>query len=276
LVGLCFQACAAVWERFGMGVLQTGGALGHQNLLGLVSHFVVFPWFALLLAGERGWRPILGPLAGLIVDILTVSRATIGLAAAGYGGLFVLSALRRWTPHKASFEQRFRTDSTSNYDERAAFEKAAALMLSDHPLGVGANYYVVAANTGGYNYRAGVAAVIGSESANVHNIYYLVAAETGYIGLVTLVLMLFQPLLVAFRCGWRNRGDRRGDLLLGFGTSLFIVYIHSYFEWTLVTFTPQYIFALDTGMVAGIATQLGYWRAPKRATASLSLERWHP
>jgi O-antigen ligase len=284
-IGLGFEACAAIWERFGLGILQTGGSLGHQNLLGLMSHFVVFPWFALLLAGERGWRPVIGPLAGLVVAALTVSRATVGLAAAGYLGLFALSMLRKWTSRKAmllvagaavagilapvvlsSFERRFSDEPKvqSTYDERAAFENAASMMISDHPMGVGANYYVVIANTGGYNSRAGVAPIIGSDTANVHNIYYLVTAETGYVGLVTFVLMLLQPLIVAFRCGWRNRGDRRGDLLIGLGMALLMVYIHSFFEWIFISFSSQYIFALEAGLVAGLATQLGYWRVPAR------------
>ena len=130
-------------------------------------------------------------------------------------------------------------------------------------MGVGANYYVVMANVGGYNTRAGVAARLGSDSANVHNIYYLVAAETGYIGLVTFLLMILQPLIVAvLRCGWRSRGDKRGDLLLGLGMSLLVVYIHSYFEWIFISFDAQYMFAMDVGIVAGLATQLGYWRSP--------------
>ena len=53
-------------------------------------------------------------------------------------------------------------------------------------------------------------AIIGSDSANVHNIYYLVAAETGYIGLIAFVWLLLQPLIVAFRCGWRNPRDQEG------------------------------------------------------------------
>ncbi len=283
-IALCLEACFAIWERFGLGVLQAGGTMGHQNFLGLMSHFVTFPWLALLLAGERGWLPIVAPLAGLVIAALTVSRGTVGLVGAGYVGIFALSLLRRWTTRKAlflaaavasacllapivlsSFEQRFNAEvDTGDYDERAAFEKAAAMMVSDHPLGVGANYYVMAANIGGYNNRAEVAGIVTSESANVHNVYYLVTAETGYIGLVTFVLMLLQPLFVAFRCAWRNRGDRRGDLLLGLGMSLFIVYIHSYFEWVFVTFSAQYMFALDVGLVAGLATQLGYWRSPAR------------
>lgn len=285
-IGLCFEACFAVWERFGLGMFQVGGTLGHQNFLGLMSHFVTFPWLALLLAGEKGWLPVAGPLAGLIVAALTVSRGTVGLMGAGYVGIFALSGLRRWTRRKAlvlaagvacfcvlapvilsSFETRFSEQEATpgydpSYDERAAFENAAKNIILDHPFGVGANYYVVAANTGGYNARAHVSWTSGSESANVHNIYYLVTAETGYIGLVTFALMLLRPLIVAFRCGWRNRKDRRGDLLLGLGMSLLMVYIHSYFEWIFITFQAQYMFALDAGLVAGLATQLGYWRSP--------------
>jgi O-antigen ligase len=282
-MGLCVAAGDAIWERFGSGILQTGGTLGHQNDLGLTSHFVTFPSIALLLAGEPGWQPIVGVLAGLVIAVLTVSRATIGLLAIGCVGLFGLSALRRWTLRKAlllaagiaaagiltplvlsSLEERFAKPETTQgaYDERAAFENAAEMMISDHPMGIGANYYVVVANTGGYNDRARVAQIIGSDSTNVHNIYLLVTAETGYIGLVTFLLVLLQPLIVALRCGWRYRGDRTGDLLLGLGISLFIVYVHSYFEWIFISFTPQYMFALDGGLVAGLATQLGYWRSP--------------
>lgn len=285
VIGLCFEAFHAIWQRFALGMLQPGGTLGHQNYLGLMSHFVTFPWLAMLLAGERTWQATVGPLAGVIIAVLTVSRATIGLVAAGSVALFSLSALRRWTTRKSlffmagltiscivapfvvsSFGERFNgRPSAESYDERAAFEKAAGMMISDHPMGVGANYYVVAANVGGYNARAGVAWVIGSDSANVHNIYYLVTAETGYVGLIAFLATIFQPLIVAFRCGWRNRSDRRGDLLLGFGVSLLIVYIHSYFEWIAITFSAQYMLALSVGLVAGLATQLEYWHQFKRS-----------
>lgn len=279
-IGLCFEACFAIWERFGLGILQVGGTIGDKNYLGLMSHFVTFPCIALLLAGERGWQPVAGPVAGLITAILTVSRATVGLLGIGSVALFGLSAIRQWNRRKSlvlvagvaiagvltplmlsSFTDRFDAQQNEGaYDERAAFEKAAGMMISDHPMGVGANYYVVAANNENYNSRAGVAWIVGSDSTNVHNIYYLVAAETGYLGLVTFVLLLLRPLVVAFRCGWMNRGDERGDLLLGLGMALFMVYVHSYFEWIFITFQAQYMFALEVGLIAGLATQLGYWR----------------
>jgi hypothetical protein len=62
--------------------------------------------------------------------------------------------------------------------------------------------------------------------------------------------------------------------MLGLGMSLFIVYIHSYFEWVFITFSAQYMFALNVGLVAGLATQLGYWRsaAGKRRVAGNAIE----
>jgi O-antigen ligase len=278
-IGLCVNACDVVWQRFGLGIHQAGGFLGNQNLLGLLSHFAVFPWFALLLAGARGWQPVATPIAGLIVQVFTVSRATVGLGGIGYVALFFISAMRAWSARKAiifmaallivaiaapfiasSFEARFANEVASNYDERAAFQKAATMIIDDHPFGIGANSYVVIANMDGYNTRAGVAAIVGSDSTNVHNLYYLAAAETGYLGLLTLVVMLLQPLIVAIRCAWRYRKDPRSDLLLGLAVALFVAYAHSYFEWVFITFQVQYMFAMNLGLIAGIAMQMGYWR----------------
>lgn len=278
-IGIWLAAGMAAWQRIGQGVFQPGGTVGDKNLLGLMAHFVGLPWFALLLAGQRGQVPYLAPLGSVITAVLTVSRAALGLTAVGMVLVFMLSILRKWTRRKAiiallsavvllallpialsSLESRFSSEPPpSDYDERAAFQRAAEMILFDHPMGVGANNYVVIANTGGYNERAKVAAITGSLSTNVHNAYLLAAAETGYFGVLTLVLLLLRPLTVAFHCGWRNRGDRRGDLLLGLGTTLLIVYIHSFFEWIFFSFQAQYLFAMTAGLIAGLAQQLGYW-----------------
>jgi hypothetical protein len=91
----------------------------------------------------------------------------------------------------------------------------------------------------------------------------LVAAETGYFGLATFVILLMPPLIVAFSCGLRHAGDVRGDLLIGLGVALLAVYVHSFEEWIFVTFDAQYEFAIEIGMVAGLARELGYWRRPR-------------
>lgn len=278
-LGIGLEVVTTVWQRFGLGILQTGGTVGEKNLLGLMSQFVGMPWFALLLAGRRGPMPLLGALGTVVTSVMTVSRAALGLNAAGMILIFALSTMRNWTSRKAtiallstvalltllpiaysSFESRFNSEpSVGGYDERAAFQSAAKMILADHPLGVGANNYVVVANVGGYNARAHVADTLGSLSTNVHNAYLLTAAEAGYFGLLTFVILLLRPLIVAFRCAWRNRKDQKGDLLLGLGVALVTVYIHCFFEWIFLTFLPMYLFAMTAGLIAGLAQQLGYW-----------------
>ena len=274
--GLLFEAGDVLWERFALGVLQAGGTENHQNVLGMMSHFVVFPLFALLLSRRREWWTSSGSLAGIIVQILTVSRATVGLGLFGYVAVFLLSIAREWTSRKAvilfvslaavavlapltleSFQKRFAVQSFGTYDERVALEKMASLIVSDYPMGVGADNFVIVAIVDGYSQRAGV--IPNSRLAVVHNIYWLVTAETGFLGLIALLNFLVRPLMVAFVCGWRHRKDVRGDLLLGLGVSLLILYIHSLFEWVLITYQPQYFFTLELGMIAGLAQQLGYW-----------------
>ena len=273
------EAVLAIWERFVLGVLQTPGTFGHQNFLGMVSQFVLFPFLSLLLAGKYGRLPLIVSIAAAVIAVLTTSRAAVGLDVFGCSVLFVFSAMRHWTSRKAtialagvvgmmmlspfalsSFDTRFaEAPQLGSYDERSALETAASMMLSDHPMGIGANNYVMVANIDGYNTRAGVAWTSGS--AFVHNVYWLVAAETGYLGLFAFLAMLLGPLLAAFRCGWRHRTDYRGDLLLGFGVALLVVYVHSLFEWIFVTFPFQYMLALTVGAVAGLGQQLGYWHA---------------
>jgi O-Antigen ligase len=289
-VALCVQAVYAIYERFGLGVVQAGGSYGNQNLLGMMSHFIVIPAFAMLLAGQRGTFPILVNAAGAILTVLTTSRATVGLALVGYTMVFMLSAFRGWTPRKAkiailagiglailtplsiaSFEKRASQEKGpegeifSLVDEsRVAMARAASMILTDHPLGIGPNQYLVVANIAGYNTRAGVNWF--DAGSNVHNVYWLVAAETGYAGLIAWLLLLVRPLSASLLCGWRHKHDWRGDLLLGLGVALLVVYAHSYYEWSMVTANVQYLFAVTLGLIAGLAQQLGYWRPARRFT----------
>jgi len=282
--GLILAMCEALWERFGLGILRTQAGFSHENFLGVVSHFVVFPFFALLMAGERGWLAPMISLAGIIIAALTASRATFALAVFGYGVVFIASAMRGWNSRKtivaaislvaifavaplivSSFADRFQSGAVGAFfgtdETRVALAQAASMILADHPMGVGANHFVIAANTGGYYQRAGVSWT--NFSAFVHNAYWLVAAETGYVGIISFVALLLSPLIVAFRCGWRHRRDQRGDLLLGLGVALLTVYLHSFYEWIFVKFEIQYMFAASVGLIAGLAQELGYWQGAR-------------
>jgi hypothetical protein len=286
VAGLFFETAVVILQRFAFGILQASGTESHQNKLGMMCQFVVFPLFALLLNRQRGWLPITGTLAGLVIQVLTVSRATIGLSVFGYVAVYFLSIARQWTSRKAqvllislaavagfapivmsSFETRLNAEYVmwGDYDERTALKTMAAMMLSDYPLGVGANNFVPVAINEGYSERADVSPL--SRAALVHNVYWLVAVETGYLGFATFVLLLMRPMIVSFLCGWRHRQDVRGDLLLGLGVGLLVVYIHSFVEWVLITRGPQYMLALTFGIISGLAQQLGYWRKPATSIA---------
>ena len=202
----------------------------------------------------------------------------------GFLLVFAVSAMRRWSARKGrlafafvvalavmvpiaygALETRFSiAPKSTEYDERAALELAAALLLSDNPMGVGPNSYVVTANTLGYNERAKVAPTVDSRSAHVHNLYFVIADETGYLGLLSFLILLLQPLIVSFVWGWRCRDEICGDLLVGLGVSLTIVYIHSLYEWIFVVHFLQYYFALACGCVAGLVQQFGYGRGKIR------------
>jgi O-antigen ligase len=275
-VGIVMEAGIASWQRFGLGIFQATGSFDHQNLLGMMSQFVTYPYFALLLAGRGGRLSGATILSSCVVAMLSVSRATIGLVIFGFAVVFTFSAVQQWTTRKvlvlligvatvavltplvlSAIEGR-RDNAVDQSDAaRTELNSEAMMILSDYPFGIGANQYVIVAQKEGYR-------KVGSEwGAPVHNTYLLVAAETGYVGLITFVIFLFCPLALAFRCGWRNRRDLRGQLMLGLGVALLSVYIQSFYEWVFLDFAPQYMFALELGLVAGLAQQLGYWRHPR-------------
>lgn len=287
VLGLVLQALVVIWQRFGLGIVQTSGTFFHQNTLGLVTHFVLFPQVALLLAGQRGWQVAATPLAGIVVVVLTTSRAALLFAGLGLVLIYAISALRHWTLRKsligiagglvllafapivvASFQKRFEANplTEDEYDERAAFKRAAAFILHDNPFGVGVNHYVYVAKNFGYSDRAGVAPVEGSRNNIVHNVYWLTAAETGYFGLVAFLLMLAYPLVAALRVGWRTRGSPRGDLLIGLGVGLLIVYAHSTLEYVLVAKEAQYLHAMVIGITLGLVGQVA--RSAERGAAA--------
>ena len=281
--GLLLEVAFAVWQR-AHGVLQTSGTFASQNLLGVISHFVIFPFFAAMLGGRRDRLAPVVVVAGLIIAVLTASRGTIVLDCFGFATVFVVSARGQWTPRKvkilwmgvvalgmfalfaaSSLQQRFHQHEgpglglSEEDSERIRYKQAASEMLADHPMGIGANHFTYVANVDGYFTRVGEVWGLG-RSSNVHNVYWLVAAETGYIGLIAFVSFLLAPLIAAFRCSVRHLGDPRGDLLLGLGCALLVVYIHSFEEWIFVVFDSQYVLAIVMGLIAGLTQELNYWR----------------
>lgn len=281
-IGVAIQFVVVLYQKFGLKMIQPTGTFVHQNTLGLILHLAVFPYFALLLAGQRQLLNILTPMFGLVLTTLIASRAAFGVSGLGFAVTYLLSSLRQWTKGKAltgaaglltvvlclpvaymSFATRFEAAPLIEdvYDERAAFNRAALAMLDAHAFGVGANHYSYVGKNYGYSVRAGVVPLEGSLNNIVHNAYYLNAAEAGYLGFFAFTLLILFPIWIALRYSWLARRDLRGDLLLGLGSAMAMVATHSLLEYIVVIKEVQYVLAITVGMTFGLAHQVKVSRA---------------
>ena len=291
--GIAFQALFSIIQHFGYGVVQASGTMGHQNLLGMMTHFALLTALALILAGDRALILKVGVAAACITIALTGSRGTLGFASAGVVVLFAFSLLQRPTAKKMrvagaalavllvlapvayfTLEKRFATSNDNGtYDERAAFKRAANAMWADHPFGVGANEYVVVANTKGYSANAGVIWTGGSRAANVHNAYLLIAAETGWFGLITFLLLYVTAIISGIRAAWTKPLSQHNELALGAVVALVTVATHNFYEWIFVTELTQYLFGLMLGFTMG----LGMAKASRPLLSNVDrAQRSHP
>ncbi|GAA4745074.1 hypothetical protein GCM10023264_07960 [Sphingomonas daechungensis] len=273
--GLIFQAMFAI-SQSASGAAQASGEFSSPNLLGMMAHFAIFPAFALLLARkDTGWA-LAAFIAAVVVDLLTASRATMGLAAIGLALLGVVSIMKSSTTWKfgivgagalmvaavspfaiGAIQDRQATNNSESSDaQREAMKDAARMIIADHPFGVGPDQYVVVSNMGGYSARAGVGWMSATRGTSVHESYLLVWAETGLLGLITFLMVLFRPMIGTYRAAFRFRKEFESELLLGFAVATTIVAIHLLYEWLWIMFLLQYTFAMTTGVAIGIAIRL--------------------
>ncbi len=263
-IGICIEAIVVLWFKVTTGVVQSTGTFGHQNMLGMVIHFVVFPFVAIILNRKsKLWEKSV-VLSGAAIAILTASRASIGLFGLGVAAVMILSMAIHPSVKKFkmlmvllvasaiaiplalnSLGSRFGDVPLSDeYDERAAYSAAAWAISSAYPLGAGANTFVVVANSEGFYANAGVAPVSSSLSGHVHNAYLLILAEMNVVGLAAFVWGLAVVMVSCFGGAIREPESERGALMLGILVAFTIVAVHSWFEWVFITATGQYFSAV--------------------------------
>ncbi|QDG74816.1 O-antigen ligase [Labrenzia sp. PHM005] len=275
--GIMAQLVASLWQRFGLGYTQAPGLFLHQNTLGMIAHFVLYPYLFMLLTQSRGtfWNGLV-ILSVLCCILLTASRGAVGFTVIGIGLTFVIASLTGLTNRIMAavalaglvalalapatyivFEKRFERSTLREdvYDEREAFNRAADLIRDDFPAGVGFSHYTYTLKRYNYSQLAGVHQNEGNINNIVHDAYRLIGVETGRAGLLSYYVMLAVPLITAFFVGWRRRPTPDGGLLLGFGMALLIVYLHSLFEWIFLIKQVQIVFAIVVGMTFGIASR---------------------
>lgn len=276
-IALIWEFFLVVYQKFVGGAVQPSGSFGHQNALGMIANLVLFPQLALMLATPGNILRASGIATGFASITLLASRGSLALGFVGAAFTFLLSTMKNATGRKARFamlgavgmavlipvaiaslESRFKGAEISftgdgEEDERERYKAAAAEMLSDHPMGVGANQFVSVANVGGYYDRANVVPTANSRGGTVHNIYWLTLAELGYLGFAAFMLLIGSILFRCFRAMMTYPSKTmESELLCGLSASFLILFVHSYFEWILVTTTPQYFVAILIGILAHI------------------------
>ena len=272
-VGLMIEAIYVIYQYL-TGSPRPGGNLGHPNFIGLSLDFVVFPTVALLLGTRRTYWPAATAAAGLIIAVLGGSRATMGLFALGVILTVILSLHRRRTSRKNAFagmlamlviasvpamlwasSRRTEAAKASSDYERMAMKRAAKMIISDHPFGVGANQYVLVSNTGGYSQRAGVAWNEDNRAAAVHSTYYLVTAEMGFLGLVGFAATLVSIVVLGFRLLRRHVAGEHGELVPGLLATMIVAVAHISYEFVFMDFVLHYLFAISAGLLVAIAAR---------------------
>ena len=291
-LGVVAQLPVVLLQRYGFGFYQTPGFFAHQNTLGGAVNLVVPVSLALILAGTRSAPHLAALAASPVLLVLSLSRGSITNYGLALGATLLLSTLRGLTGRKLvvslvgvalvgaiglkaahTIVTRFLEAPEASAETRLIFEDAAASMLRDHPLGIGMNQYSLVIREGGYGQRAGEARGVenwnepGEFGGIVHNIYWLTAAELGYVGIAAFAWLILSVLYLAFRTGLATRGDVRADVLLGLGVGIAGLCVHGLLEWTLRQTSISYVFWIMCGLVAALARQLREVRAPARRSA---------
>lgn len=288
VAGVATQGVAVAIE-FAGGARQAGGWFGHQNLLGMATHFVVYPAFAAFLGGYQRNKALIALVAAVIIAFAGGSRATIGLIGMGLFATLIVSIWHKSSGRKtaiaaaasigmlvaspvllSAIDRRSDAERASSSDIRVKMMNAASDIVADHPLGVGANRYVVVVNTEGYAARNKVEWT--SAAAPVHNSYYLVAAEMGWLGLFGLIAVFLSSIWLAFSTLRQAKPGFRAEYAVGVAIAFIAVVAHSYVEWITFTYGIQAFFAMSLAMVVTANTAPRKKLARRPASAAIGNE----
>lgn len=214
---------------------------------------------------------LLAVVSAVLIAFAGASRATIGLMILGMSLTLIFSSLHRANGRKmavagaavfgllavtpllySSLQRRTVEQRENSVEVRDQMKAAARLMIAEFPLGVGADRYVNVANLGGYSERAGVPWNTENRGAPVHNLYYLITTEMGWLGLAALISLFASAFIVALRGMRRVSGGFEGEISAGLAVTIIIVAVHANYEWIFMLHTNHAFFAISVGLAAAI------------------------
>jgi O-antigen ligase len=269
--GVLSQAVIGLEQRYLGGLHRAMGSLAHPNSLAMLVNCVTPVALSLLLAGHKRRFNAAVVASGALCVLMSLSRGGILMLAVSTavcvaGSLakevsmrklavvstLMLGGLLALAKSIDTLIERFTSAPPASEEARALFNRAAAAMLDDNPLfGVGINMYSHVLEHGGYADRFELPRV--DRNGVAHHIYWLTAAELGYVGLVAYAALLLVILVTAVRIA-RTRGIR-GDIALGIAAGLFVTYVQGTAEWIARQTAMSYCFWIFAAMLSALAVR---------------------
>jgi hypothetical protein len=258
---LVVQALVVLKMKYADGYYQVRGWFEHQNPLAMWAQLLGLPMLAGALAAstrlEARWR-LAGYIAAGIMVQAALSRAALMLFALGSVAVALWSLAEGVTLRKmrilavlgfvaavgllatiGTIIARFHDEGNhASGETRGVLNQASALMLADHPLGVGWNNYGIAINPP-YPYGEPVDQWTRDRGHRVNeeepkgiseSHYWLLLAENGYLGAGSFGLFAVLTGYWAWRGQRQWRGTEAGALLLGLVVALVLAYAHGTLE----------------------------------------------
>ncbi len=288
--GVISQAVLALEQRYVQGAVRVVGSQAHPNTLAMLVNLVTPVALALWLTGHKKRFNAAVVAAGALCVVMSLSRGGILMFAVGAAVCVIGSLAKEMNLRKLAVVgalmigglvvlaksidtiiERFTNAPPASEEARALFNRAAEAMVEDRPFfGVGINMYSHVLEHGGYADRFELARV--DRNGVAHHIYWLTAAELGYVGLVAYLALLLVILVTAVRLA-RLRG-LRGDIALGIAAGLFVTYVQGTAEWIARQTPMSYGFWIFAAMLSALAAKRVTAEAsPANATAAFAAAR---
>lgn len=260
------------------GVWWVHGTFEHKNSFAMSMNLVLPVMLAEALRA-RGWRAsiLLGYGAGAVGLILSRSRfgwATMGLAALIVTSLCLIltfvkrdrSLLQRQAAVLAlagflaipaiaksydSIVTRWGEDAEVSMDFRHRNNEIAKTLAAEHPFGVGLNNYVK-------ELEQPIGRLLDPIDRTVaHHLYNLVAAETGILGVLSLVWAMLTFVVIALRTLVQSVKPWSQTIAIGLGAGLVSAMMHSFGESDLLRRETYFIFCMLMGFLSAVHSREG-------------------
>jgi putative inorganic carbon (HCO3(-)) transporter len=269
------------------------GTMGHPNILAPWLLMVVPAAFGVALFAQRRWLAAAAyivavaglagiffsksraPTAIIVVAILLLAMLALRLralsprVALGVSVLLLGVATIAIVPIWSSITERIFGDFSESINFRAEYNNAALAMWDDYPfLGVGLNNVNFeldrhSALLAGMVREAEKYRDLGNvRSPTVHNVYLLILAETGVLGLVCFLAMLGMAVVRAVRAAVLTTGAARG-LCFGVAVGFLVNYAQQMVDFSLWYDASWFTFAVLAVLAAtapGMTADHPHWK----------------